>query len=153
MLESLRGGAEGLETPLQDVIENLKSLGLASTDSAGRLRDLSGKFISKDQLQQIAGGSVGAADALAKLGERAGGAGLSALADAGKNLGQSLMISGGAMGKFVGFLAQLGPQGQAAAVAISVLVTVLDKTAGTLAALSAKAIDVVQSVGLMTARF
>jgi hypothetical protein len=52
-----------------------------------------------------------------------------------------------------GALAKMGPQGMAAAAALAVLTAAVTATVGTLAALYVKAIDVVQSVGLMTTRF
>lgn len=74
-LTSLTGNAGGLGSSLAHVTANLKAMGLATEDAAGRLRDARGKFISKDQLQAIASGSASAADAMGALGGAAQAAG------------------------------------------------------------------------------
>lgn len=81
-------------------------------------------------------------------------------ADASKGLGGDLAgaasgatQAGGAVGMLQSALAKLGPEGQAAAVALGLITIAATAVIGTLALLASKAIEVTQHLGLMAARF
>lgn len=163
-LRDMMSGPAAVMTSGLRMLDTAQTMAAASGNALAKIpppRGADGKFLQKgsDEWKAAIAAAQGGAAAVTSAGQavgasgRKGAAGMSAFTNASRSLGRSLMISGGTVGKLAGFLSQLGPYGMAAAVAVSVLSAVVDKTVGSMVAMAAKAIEVNEHLGLMSARF
>lgn len=156
-LNSLRTGTEGLD----DLQRALKDVGITVDSTAQRLRDSSAGFISAaDAAKRLSGEATDAGAAVKGLGESAAssGTGVAAVgASASKAGGDFDKMAGslrestmhmfdlpGPIGAVQDALAKLGPEGEAAALALGAVTIAMTALVGTLLAGAAAAITFTQ---------